>query len=99
MGKIYGKKVPSVNLSLGYDTHKQWKKWTERELLKEVTKLLDAETKKVGRAVGTMRIVYAKDPAGDFVTRFDFHSTEDCLYKLKPAIEGKLLEWFYEANS
>lgn len=99
MGKIYGKKVPSVNLSLGYDTHKQWKKWTERELLKEVTKLLDAETKKVGRAVGTMRIVYAKDHAGDFVTRFDFHSTEDCLYKLKPAIEGKLLEWFYEANS
>lgn len=99
MGKIYGKKVPSVNLSLGYDTHKQWKKWTERELLKEVTKLLDAETKKTGRAIGSMWIVYAKDPAGDFVTRFDFHSAEDCLYKLKPSIEGKLLEWFYEADS
>jgi len=97
---MYGKKVPSVNLTIAYGTHKQWKKWTEKNLLKEVTKLLDAETKKTGRAIGSMRIVYAKDPAGDFVTRFDFHSKEDCLYKLKPAIEGKLLEWFYgEANS
>lgn len=94
--KIYAGKVPSVNLSLGYDTHKQWKKWTERNLLKEVTKLLDEETKKKGRAAGTMRIVYQKDPDGDFCTRFNFHSKEDCIEKLKPCIEQELLRWFYE---
>lgn len=99
MGKIYGKQVPSINISFEEGTYKQWKRWTERELLKQVTKLLDAETKEYGRAVGKMRIVYQRDPDGDFETRFDFHSKEDCLYKLKPAIEGKLLEWFYETNS
>ena len=99
MGKIYGNKVPSVTVRFSDDSYKVWKKWTEKKLINELTKLLLEKEKKNGRAIGSMRIVYARDPAGDFATRFDFHSKEDCLYKLKPAIEGKLLEWFYNENS
>ena len=96
--KVYKGKVPSVILYFKDGTYKQWKKWTERNLLKEVTNLLDKETKKSGRAVGDMRIVYQKDPDGDFYTRFSFHSKEDCIEKLTPCIEGNLLEWFYEES-
>jgi len=90
------KKVPSINLSLGYDTRKQWKKWSEKKLIKELTDLLTQEEKKSGRATGSIRVVYARDPGGDYYTNFTFYTKEDCLYKLKPAIEKELLNWFYE---
>lgn len=99
MAKKYGKQVPSVNISFSDGTHKQWKKWSEPELLREVTKLLTQKTKSEGRAVGDVKIVYARDPEGDYRTIFSFHSTEDCIYKLKPAVEPGLLRWFYETTS
>lgn len=96
MGKIYGNKVPSVTVRFSDDSYKVWKKWTEKKLINELTKLLVEKTKKNGRADGSMSIVYAKDPAGDYYTRFTFINTEDCIKKLKPSIETNLLRWFYE---
>jgi len=95
--KVYKGKVPTVNISFDSGTHKQWKKYTGVKLFKELTVILAKETKNTGRATGSVRVVYQKDPDGDFQTRFHFHSAEDCLYKLKPTIEDDLLEWFYES--
>ena len=94
--KIYKNKVPSINVRFSDDTHKQWKKWTESKLIKELTKLLDEKTKSNGRASGSVSIVYAKDPDGDYYTRFTFVNAQDCIEKLKPSIEPGLLKWFYE---
>lgn len=99
MAMKYGKQVPSVNITFSDGTHKQWKKWLEQDLLKEVTKLLKEKTKKEGRAAGVVKVVYAKDPDGDYKTVFTFHDTQDCLYKLRPAVEPGLLRWFYETTS
>ena len=96
MAKKYGKEVPSINLTFYDGTYVQWKKWSERELLEEVTKLLKQKTKSDGRAVGTMKIVYAKDPDGDYKTVFSFYDTIDCLKKLNQCIEPLMLKYFYE---
>lgn len=95
MAKIYGNKVPSVNVSFNDGTHKSWKKWTEKKLINELTKLLDSETKKSGRAQGTIKVVYQKDPDGDYKTVFSFQSLADCLVKIQPSIEPAMLRWFY----
>lgn len=89
-------KVPTINISFEDGTHRQWKKYSEAKLLREVTVYLNQKTKSEGRAVGSVRVVYAKDPQGDFYTRFSFFNTDDCIYKLKPTIEKELLRWFYE---
>lgn len=99
MGKIYGNKVPTVTLGFEYGSNKVWKKWTEKKLITELTKLLDEKTKSEGRAMGYIRITYAKDPQGDYYTRFNFYDTQDCIRKLKPSIEKELLRWFYETDS
>jgi hypothetical protein len=99
MAKIYGNKVPSINVSFEDGTHKSWKKWTERKLITELTKLLNEKTKLRGRASGDIRIVYQKDPDGDYLTRFSFINTEDAIKKLMPSIEPAMLRWFYASNS
>jgi len=93
------KRVPTINVMFSDGTHKQWKKYSESKLIKELTVLLTEKTKNLGRANGEMRIVYERDPDGDFYTRFSFINLEDCLYKLKPAIEPALLRFFYETTS
>lgn len=99
MAKMYGNKVPSVNISFDSGTHKSWKKWSEKKLINELTKLLDSETKKYGRASGMIKVVYQKDPDGDYKTTFSFFNTHDAITKLKPSIEPAMLRWFYEADS
>lgn len=99
MGKIYGNKVPSVTVRFSDDSYKVWKKWTEKKLINELTKLLLEKEKKNGRANGSVSIVYAKDPDGDYKTQFSFHSLADCLIKIQPSIEPELLKWFYETDS
>lgn len=95
MAKIYGNRLPSININLESGTHKSWKKWTERKLITELTKLLDSETRSEGRAQGTIKVVYQKDPDGDYKTVFSFINTQDALQKLKPSIEPAMLRWFY----
>lgn len=96
MGKIYGNKVPSVTVRFSDGTHKTWKKWTEKKLINELTKLLSQKSQLLGRADGTVTVVYQKDPDGDYKTQFSFQSLADCLVKIQPSIEPALLKWFYE---
>lgn len=96
MAKMYGNKVPSINISFDSGTHKSWKKWTEKKLIKELTKLLAQKSTLLGRADGTITVVYQKDPDGDYKTVFSFQSLADCLVKIQPSIEPAMLRWFYE---
>ena len=86
---------PTIFIRFSDGTRKYWSKQLGRVLLKGLTIKLDEKTKELGRANGSVAITYLKDPDGDYCTWFSFYDKDDCLEKIKPAIEKQLLDYIY----
>lgn len=87
---------PTIKIYFNDDTYKYWTKQSGKVLLRGLTIKLDEKTKEVGRACGTATITYLIDPDGDYITRFTFYNKDDCLNKIKPALEKQLLDYMYD---
>jgi len=86
---------PTISIRFSDGTYKYWTKQLGRVLLKDLAAILDEKTKELGRARGNVSITYLKDPDGDYCTWFSFYNKDDCLEKIKPAIEKQLLDYIY----
>ena len=86
---------PTIRIRFSDGTYKYWSKQLGRVLLKDLAARLDEKTKELGRAKGNVSITYLKDPDGDYCNWFSFYNKDDCLEKIKPAIEKQLLDYIY----